>query len=133
MKTNRLLKQTYKNIGKTMEEILQSKTRASIYIYLLLKNSATSDEIIENTHLYPSTVREALSKMHEQKIIKREKIKNESVGKNPYLYHAMPLNELLKRYVSEIENNLNKIAELDHFLGHGKQFRINIKLTEGRR
>ena len=114
-----------------MEEILQSKTRANIYIYLLLKNSATSDEIIENTHLYPSTVREALSKMHEQKIIKREKIKNESVGKNPYLYYAMPLNELLKRYVSEIENNLNKIAELDHFLGHSKQFRINIKLTEG--
>jgi predicted transcriptional regulator len=101
-----------KNMEKTVREILKSRARSRIYTYLLKNNGARTDEIIKGTKLHPSTVRETLSKMFIQELIFRRKIKNDSIGKNPYLYYPIPPIELLKRYASEIEERLNKLANL---------------------
>ena len=101
-----------KNIEKTVRDILKSRARSRIYVYLLRKNGAKTEQIINGTNLHPSTVRETLSKMYTQQLIFRRKMKNDSIGKNPYVYYPIPPIELLKRYASEIENKLNKLANL---------------------
>jgi predicted DNA-binding transcriptional regulator len=101
-----------RSIERAVREILKSRARSRIYIYLLRKNGAKSERIIKGTRLHPSTVRETLSKMHEQGLIYRKKIKNDSIGKNPYIYYSISPVKLLKRYASEIEDRLNKIASL---------------------
>ena len=55
-----------KNIEKTVNEILKSRSRSRIYVYLLRQNGAKTEEIIKGTKLHPSTVRETLSKMYSQ-------------------------------------------------------------------
>jgi len=109
---SRLRSPIYKNIETAVNEILDSRAESRIYVYLLKKNGARSDEIIRGTKLHPSTVRELLSKMYDNKIIYREKIKTETIGKNPYLYGAVSPVVLLKRRVKIIETRLNKIANL---------------------
>jgi predicted transcriptional regulator len=89
-----------KNIEKTVREILKSRARSRIYTFLLKKNGSRTDEIIKGTKLHPSTVRETLSKMYIQDIIFRRKMKNDAIGKNPYLYYPIPPIELLKRYAN---------------------------------
>jgi len=101
-----------KSIEKAVNDILKSRARSRIYIYLLRKNSARTEEIIKGTKLHPSTVRETLSKMYKLKLIYREKIKNDSIGKNPYIYYPISPIELLKRHANEIEDRLNKLASL---------------------
>lgn len=101
-----------KNVEKAVREILKSQSRSRIYIYLLRKNGAKTEQIIKGTKLHPSTVRETLSKMYDQKIIFRKKIKNDSIGKNPYIYYSISPLALIKRYAGEIEEKLNKIANL---------------------
>ncbi len=101
-----------KNIEKTVNEILKSRSRSRIYVYLLRKNGAKTEEIIKGTKLHPSTVRETLSKMYDQQLIFRRKMKNDSIGKNPYVYYPIPPIELLKRYANDMEDRLNKLASL---------------------
>jgi predicted DNA-binding transcriptional regulator len=101
-----------KNIETAVHELLDSRAESRIYVYLLRKNRARSDEIIRGTKLHPSTVRELLSKMYNNKIIFREKIKTDSIGKNPYLYSAVSPMRLLQRRVKIIESRLNTIANL---------------------
>jgi len=101
-----------KSIEKAVRDILKSRARSHIYIYLLKKNGAKTEQIIRGTNLHPSTVRETLSKMYNQKLIYRKKIKNDCIGKNPYLYFPISPIELLKRYSHEIEDRLNKLASL---------------------
>ena len=101
-----------KNIEKAVRDILKSRARSRIYVYLLRKNGAKTEQIINGTKLHPSTVRETLSKMYDQQLIFRRKMKNDSIGKNPYIYYPIPPIELLKRYASEIEDRLNKLASL---------------------
>ena len=101
-----------KSIEKAVNDILKSRARSRIYIYLLRKNSARTEEIIKGTKLHPSTVRETLSKMFELKLIYREKLKNDCIGKNPYVYYPISPIELLKRHANEIEDRLNKLANL---------------------
>lgn len=101
-----------KKIEKTVNEILKSRARSRIYIYLLKKNGAKTNQIIKGTKLHPSTVRETLSQMYNQKLIFRKKIKNDSIGKNPYMYYPISPIELLKRYTNEIEDRLNQLANL---------------------
>jgi predicted ATP-dependent Lon-type protease len=50
--------------------------------------------------------------MYNNKIIFREKIKTDSIGKNPYLYSAVSPMRLLQRRVKIIESRLNTIANL---------------------
>ena len=121
-----------KSIESTVREILKSRARSRIYIYLLRKNGDRTEQIIKGTHLHPSTVRETLSKMHEQKLIYRKKIKNDSIGKNPYIYYAISPVLLLKRYSSEMEDRLNKLANLTFSKEEMKNYRpVRIKIVDG--
>ncbi|OYT57309.1 TrmB family transcriptional regulator [Euryarchaeota archaeon ex4484_162] len=120
-----------KNTERAVYEILRSKAKTTIYIYLLKKNGARAEEIIRGTKLHPSTVRELLSKMYEQQLIYREKIKNHSIGKNPYMYHPIPPIHLLKKHVGEIEDRLNRIASLGRNIGKDRSNRcVRIKIYE---
>jgi len=101
-----------KNIEKAVREILKSRARSRIYLYLLRKNGAKTEQIIKGTKLHPSTVRETLSKMYDQELIYRKKQKNDSIGKNPYIFYSIPPIKLLKKYADDIEDKLNKIANL---------------------
>ncbi len=101
-----------KSTERAVHEILKSRAESRIYIYLLRKNGAVSEDIIKGTKLHPSTVRELLSKMYYQKLIYREKLKNDSIGKNPYLYRAASPIKLLQKYANDLEGRLNKLANL---------------------
>ena len=120
-----------KNIESAIQEILKSTSRARIYLFLLKNNEAMTDEIIKGTKLHPSTVRETLSKMNEQKIIFRKKLKNDSIGKNPFIYYPIPPIELLKKYSNEIEDKLNRIANLSYSkYANDNSNKIRIKILE---
>lgn len=119
-----------KNVEKAVRDILKSRARSRIYVYLLRKNGAKTEQIVNGTRLHPSTVRETLSKMYDQKLIFRRKIKNDSIGKNPYIYYPIPPIELLKRYANEIEDRLNKLASLAS-RGKVKNYKpVKIKIHE---
>ena len=120
-----------KNIESAIKDILKSPSRARIYLFLLRNNGAKTEEIIKGSKLHPSTVRETLSKMNEQKIIYREKQKNDSIGKNPFIYYPIsPLN-LLKKYTKEIEDKLTKIANLSNSRNDEyKNNRVKINIFE---
>ena len=101
-----------KDIEQAVRDILKSRARSRIYLYLLRKGGAQTAQIIKGTRLHPSTVRETLSMMHEQHLIIREKLKNESIGKNPYIYYPISPVILLQRYITDMEFKLNKLATL---------------------
>jgi predicted transcriptional regulator len=101
-----------KNTEIAVFELLKSRAEARIYIYLLKKNGARTEDIIKGTKLHPSTVRELLSKMYTQNLISREKIKNDTIGKNPYFYQATSPANLLQKRINELEHRLNKIANI---------------------
>ena len=116
-----------KGIEKAVQEILKSRAKTRIYVYLLRKNGAKTDEIIKGTKLHPSTVRETLSKMYDEKQITRKKIKNDSIGKNPFMYYPIPPVELLKRHTDEIEERLNKLVAISNSKKENNRlFRIKI-------
>jgi hypothetical protein len=64
--------------------------------------------------------------MYNNKIIYREKIKTETIGKNPYLYVAVSPVILLQRRVKIIETRLNKIANLAGKTNGSKYVQITI-------
>ena len=120
-----------KSIELAVREILKSQARSRIYILLLRKGGAKTEQIIKGSRLHPSTVRETLSKMYDQRLIYRKKIKNDNIGKNPYVYFAISPRKLLKKYAEEIENKLNKIASLAYSKDNQKRFRpVKIKIYE---
>ena len=121
-----------KSIEKAVRDILKSKAKSCVYLYLLTKNGVKTGQIIKGTKLHPSTVRETLSQMYDQKLIYRKKIKNDSIGKNPYIYYAIPPVELLKRYANEMEDRLNKLANLAFSKQESSGYRpVTIKIVEG--
>ncbi len=122
-----------KNIETAVHELLDSRAESRIYVYLLRKNKARSEEIIRGTRLHPSTVRELLSKMYDNKIIFREKLKTEGIGKNPYLYGAVSPLVLLQRRVKIIESRLNTIANLTSKTNGSKCVQIMIDAPGGER
>ncbi|MBE3137533.1 MAG: TrmB family transcriptional regulator [Thermoplasmata archaeon] len=121
-----------KNIETAVHELLDSRAESRIYVYVLRKNGARSDDIINGTKLHPSTVRELLSKMYTQKVIYRQKIKTETIGKNPYLYCAVSPIILLQRRVKIIESRLNKIANLTGKTNGNKYVQITIDHPGGK-
>jgi len=120
-----------KDLEQIVNDILKSRARSRIYVYLLRKKSAKAEQIIKGTRLHPSTVRETLSKMYDEDIIYRRKIKNDSIGKNPFIYYPIPPIELLKRHTDEMEDRLNKLASLTISKKKNKRFRpIRIRFHE---
>ncbi len=103
--------------------ILETETRAKLYVFLLANPGSTSEEVATGTGLYPSTVREALAEMHEEAHVDREKRESEGAGNNPYEYTAIQPSELVGGVVDQVQQELNTIFTLDRLLergGHGE-------------
>jgi predicted transcriptional regulator len=96
--------------------ILDTETRAKIYIYLLADPASTSEEVATGTGLYPSTVREALAELHDEARVSREKRANEGAGNNPYEYTAIQPSELVGGVVDQVQHELNTIFTLNRVL-----------------
>ncbi|QPV62451.1 winged helix-turn-helix transcriptional regulator [Halosimplex litoreum] len=97
--------------------VLETETRARIYVYLRQNADSTSDEIAEGTGLYPSTVREALAELHDEGKVTRGKRENDGAGNNPYEYAAMAPSELVGNVVDDVQEELNTVFNLDEILG----------------
>ncbi|MCU4753948.1 winged helix-turn-helix transcriptional regulator [Halobacteria archaeon AArc-curdl1] len=93
--------------------ILDTETRAKIYVHLLAQPGSTSEEIAHGTGLYPSTVREALAELHEEERVTRRKRASEGAGNNPYEYRAIQPSELVGGVVDQVQHELNTIFTLD--------------------
>jgi predicted transcriptional regulator len=96
--------------------ILDTETRARIYVYLRQNPHSTSDEIADGTGLYPSTVREALAELHDEEKVSRRKRESGGAGNNPYEYEAMAPSELVSGVVGDIQMELNTVFNLDDHL-----------------
>ena len=97
--------------------VLDTETRARIYVHLRQRPDSTSDEIAEGTGLYPSTVREALAELHEEGKVTRQKRESDGAGNNPYEYAAMAPSDLVTDVVDEVQSELNTVFNLDDYLG----------------
>jgi len=99
--------------------LLDTETRARIYVYLRQNPGSTSEEIAEGTGLYPSTVREALASLHDEKKVERRKREESGAGNNPYEYTAMAPSDLVGSVVEDVQDELNTVFNLDRHLGVG--------------
>ncbi len=97
--------------------LLDTDTRARIYVYLRQNPNSTSKEVANGTGLYPSTVREALAELHDEETVTRQKRQSEGAGNNPYEYSAIPPSDLVGNVVGQIQNELNAVFTLDSRLG----------------
>ncbi|NHN40278.1 winged helix-turn-helix transcriptional regulator [Halorubellus sp. JP-L1] len=96
--------------------VLDTETRAKIYIYLQAEPASTSEEIAQGTGLYPSTVREALAELHDEGKVNREKRSASGAGNNPYEYTAIPPSDLVSGVVGQVQDELNTVFNLDDLL-----------------
>lgn len=97
--------------------VLDTETRARIFVYLREQPNSTSEEIADGTGLYPSTVREALAELHEESKVERGKRENSGAGNNPYEYEAIAPSELVRGVVEQVQAELNTVFNLDSRLG----------------
>jgi predicted transcriptional regulator len=101
--------------------LLDTETRARIYVYLRQNPNSTSEEVAEGTGLYPSTVREALAELHEESTVTRGKRESAGAGNNPYEYEAISPSELVSDAVGQVQNQLNAVFNLDDRLNRGDE------------
>jgi len=97
--------------------VLDTETRARIYVALRQDPQSTSDEIADATGLYPSTVREALAALHDEGKVTRGKRESDGAGNNPYEYSAIAPSELVNTVVGDVQAELNTVFNLDDHLG----------------
>ncbi len=97
--------------------VLDTETRARIYVFLRESPGSTSEEIAQGTGLYPSTVREALASLHEEGKVQRDKREASGAGNNPYEYTAMAPSDLVGTIVEDVQSELNTVFNLDRHLG----------------
>lgn len=105
-----------KGIVDLLAWVLDTETRARIYVYLRQYPGSTSEEIASGTGLYPSTVREALAELNEEGNVSREKRESEGAGNNPYEYTAIAPSELVGGIVHQVQDELNTVFNLDQYL-----------------
>jgi len=96
--------------------VLDTETRARIYVHLRQSPESTSEEIADGTGLYPSTVREALAELHDEGVVERGKRESDGAGNNPYEYSAIPPSQLVSGIVDEVQSQLNAVFNLDRHL-----------------
>ncbi len=101
--------------------ILDTETRARIYVYLRQHPHSTSDEIADGTGLYPSTVREALAELHDEETVERDKREHSGAGNNPYEYDAIAPSALVQGVVGQVQRELNTVFNLDSRLGGDRE------------
>ncbi|SMO54412.1 winged helix-turn-helix transcriptional regulator [Halorubrum cibi] len=105
------------NVVDLLAWLLDTETRARIYVYLRENPESTSDEVADGTGLYPSTVREALAELHEEETVSRGKREADGAGNNPYEYEAIAPSELVRGVVGDVQAELNAVFNLDRRLG----------------
>lgn len=93
--------------------VLDTETRARIYVYLRVHPASTSREVAEGTGLYPSTVREALAELNADGAVSRRKREAGGAGNNPYEYEAVAPSDLVVDVVDSVEADLNTVYNLD--------------------
>jgi predicted transcriptional regulator len=110
--------------------VLDTETRARIYVHLRSTPNSTSKEIAEGTGLYPSTVREALAELHDDGVVTRQKRESEGAGNNPYEYAAIAPSDLVSNVVDQIQGELNAVFRLDDRLGSDDAAETETATTE---
>ncbi|MWV65012.1 winged helix-turn-helix transcriptional regulator [Halorubrum sp. JWXQ-INN 858] len=105
------------NVVDLLSWLLDTETRARIYVYLREHPESTSDEVADGTGLYPSTVREALAELHDEEKVHRGKRESSGAGNNPYEYEAIAPSELVQGVVGDVQRELNTVFNLDRRLG----------------
>jgi predicted transcriptional regulator len=114
---DRAVEQFDEGLVDVLSWVLETETRARIYVYLRQNPHSTSDEIAEGTGLYPSTVREALAELHDEGRVSRTKRESDGAGNNPYEYAAMAPSDLVGSIVDDVQDELNRVCNLDQMLG----------------
>ncbi|WP_335998617.1 winged helix-turn-helix transcriptional regulator [Halorientalis halophila] len=115
--TDRAVERFDDGVVDLLSWVLDTETRARIFVYLRQHPHSTSDEVAEGTGLYPSTVREALAELHEEERVSRRKRENGGAGNNPYEYTAIAPSELVTSIAGEVQAELNTVFNLDDHLG----------------
>jgi predicted transcriptional regulator len=118
---DRAVEQFDEGIVDLLSWVLDTETRARIYVHLRQQPHSTSDEIAEGTGLYPSTVREALAALHEEGTVTRQKRQNDGAGNNPYEYSAIPPSELVGDVVDDVQGQLNAVFNLDCYIDRSEE------------
>ena len=97
--------------------LLDTETRARIYVYLRQQPGSTSEEVADGTGLYPSTVREALADLADEGTVTRRKREHDGAGNNPYEYTAIAPSDLVRNAAKQVQSELNTVFNLDNRLG----------------
>ncbi|GAB6878089.1 hypothetical protein JCM17823_03630 [Halorubrum gandharaense] len=105
------------NVVDLLSWVLDTETRARIYVFLREHPDSTSEEVADGTGLYPSTVREALAELHDEGKVERGKRESSGAGNNPYEYEAIAPSELVRGVVGDVQRELNTVFNLDRRLG----------------
>jgi len=113
---DRAVEQFDEGIVDMLAWVLDTETRARIYVSLRQHPESTSDEIADSTGLYPSTVREALAELHDEGKLTRQKRESDGAGNNPYEYSAIAPSELVNTIVGDVQSELNTVFNLDAHL-----------------
>lgn len=114
--TDRAIEEFDERLIDVLSWVLDTETRARIYVYLRANSERTSEEVADGTGLYPSTIREALAELHEDGVVTREKREHEGTGNNPYEYSAIAPSELVSDVIEDVQSELNAIVNLDAYL-----------------
>jgi len=114
---DRAVEQFDQGLVDLLSWILDTETRARIFVYLRKHPGSTSEEIAEGTGLYPSTVREALAELHDEEKVERNKRESAGAGNNPYEYTAIAPSDLVGGVAGQVQAELNAVFNLDRYLG----------------
>jgi predicted transcriptional regulator len=113
---DRALDQFDESVVDLLAWVLDTETRARIYVHLRQNPDSTSEEVAEGTGLYPSTVREALAELHEEGNVIRGKRESDGAGNNPFEYSAIAPSDLVGDVVEDVQDQLNAVCNLDRYL-----------------
>jgi predicted transcriptional regulator len=114
---DRAIEQFDEGIVDLLSWMLDTETRARIYVHLRQHPNSTSDEIAEGTGLYPSTVRKALAELHDEGRVSRSKRQSDGAGNNPYEYSALAPSDLVSDLTADVQRQLNTVFNMDQVLG----------------
>jgi predicted transcriptional regulator len=112
--------------------LLDTETRARIYVNLRQHPGSTSEEVAEGTGLYPSTVREALADLAEEGVVERRKRQSAGAGNNPYEYTAIAPSDLVREAGDRIQSQLNDLCQLDSLRDEADSEPVRIEVEAGR-
>jgi len=118
---DRAVEQFDETLVDLLSWLLDTETRARIYVHLREHPHSTSEEIADGTGLYPSTVREALAELHDEETLTRRKRESDGAGNNPYEYSAIAPSELVSEAVGDVQEQLNTVFNLDSYLSDDEQ------------